>query len=114
MYHKIVHDQVIPFYDCLISDSAKDLVRKLLDKRPAERLGYQDIEQIEKHPFFNGIDWTRAERKQLDPPIIPNLNYDMGVPSFDRQFIHMSTTLSPPDISVLKKANFSGFSFAVK
>ena len=110
MYHRIVHDQVIPFPDMQTTDAAKDLVRRLLEKCPSKRL--TDIDQIQGHPFFAGIDWTRAEQKQLEPPMIFNLKDEEDVSAFEPQFVQMSTDLSPGPMKE-DAMNFRGFSFAV-
>ena len=40
-----------------VSDDAKDLITKLLDKERKTRLGANgDVDEILSHPFFNGID----------------------------------------------------------
>ena len=111
MYHRIVHDQAIPFPDIHTTDSAKDLIRKLLEKSPQKRL--TDIEEIQKHTFFTGIDWCRAEKKQLEPPFIPNLQHEEDVSAFEPQFVRMSTTLSPNPQKAPDGVSFRGFSFAV-
>lgn len=41
-----------------LSPEAKDLISKLLTKRPEERLGYGSAEEIKNHPWFAPIDWT--------------------------------------------------------
>lgn len=55
---------------------AEDLVRKLLQIDPRDRLGAQDefgyYESIRAHPFFAGIDWQTV-RQQTPPPIYPYL-----------------------------------------
>ncbi|XP_052847991.1 3-phosphoinositide-dependent protein kinase 1 isoform X4 [Drosophila gunungcola] len=55
---------------------AEDLVRKLLQIDPRDRLGAQDefgyYESIRAHPFFAGIDWQTL-RQQTPPPIYPYL-----------------------------------------
>ncbi|KRX10058.1 Protein kinase-like domain [Pseudocohnilembus persalinus] len=48
-----------------ISDQAKDLIIKLLNRNPKKRLGYAtDGEEIKKHPFFDGLDWDKVYNKQ--------------------------------------------------
>lgn len=53
----------------LLSNNARDLLSKLLTKKPSQRL--TDPEMIKKHPFFSGIDWTLLQKKVLTPPFIP-------------------------------------------
>ena len=49
--------------DISISESAKDLIRKILVKEPSERLGAGeektdfDLEHLKNHSFFQGIKW---------------------------------------------------------
>lgn len=49
--------------DISISESAKDLIRKILVKEPSERLGAgeekteYDLEHLKNHSFFKGIKW---------------------------------------------------------
>lgn len=60
--------------------TAQDLVAKLLQIDPLDRLGATDEQgcytSIRQHPFFAGIDWTSL-RSQSPPPIQPYL------PGFD-------------------------------
>ena len=53
------------------SRSAKDLIKKLLELNPKKRLGFK---QIIKHPFFKGIKWDKIEKKEVEPPFVPDLN----------------------------------------
>lgn len=55
-----------------ISFLAKDLIEKLLVIDYKKRLGYNGIEEIKKHKFFEGIDWTNIYNKE--PPIKPEIN----------------------------------------
>ena len=53
------------------SNSAKNLIKKLLEINPKKRIGY---EQIIKHEFFRGIKWDEIERKKVEPPFRPNID----------------------------------------
>lgn len=53
----IVNEKKIKFKE-FHSHEAKDLIRKLLNKNPNKRLGYnRGAEEIKEHPFFSCIDW---------------------------------------------------------
>jgi len=43
--------------DC-ISSAAADLIDKLMEPNFRSRLGHNDIEEIKRHPFFEGINWS--------------------------------------------------------
>ena len=42
-----------------MSDEAVDLISKLLDRNPLERLGANGAKEIMKHPFFGDVDWSK-------------------------------------------------------
>lgn len=50
---------------------------QLLTKNPAQRLGCVASEDGEtaiiSHPFFNGIDWEKLNRRELEPPFKPRI-----------------------------------------
>ena len=48
-------DYTIPEF---VSESAKDLITKLLVVSPCARLGALNIDELVSHPFFSGIDFT--------------------------------------------------------
>ncbi|CAJ0966123.1 unnamed protein product, partial [Ranitomeya imitator] len=54
------------------SSDAEDLIRELLQKDPAKRLGVH--RNIRAHPFFQDIDWVSVEALQMPPPHIPGKN----------------------------------------
>lgn len=63
------------------SAALTDLMEGLITTKE-KRLG---IEEIKKHPFFNGIDWTRL--KDMTPPFVPEINGDLDTSNFvDTQF----------------------------
>lgn len=53
--------------DAHLSPQAIDLLKKLVSDCE-NRLGRNGAEEIKKHPFFDGVDWTSV-RKQRAPNI---------------------------------------------
>jgi serine/threonine protein kinase len=41
-----------------ISEDAKDLIVRLLEKTPCSRLGAQNFEELKNHNFFKGVDFS--------------------------------------------------------
>jgi len=46
-----------------------DFIKRFLEPDSSRRIGSRegDIEEIKKHPFFNGIDWKVLDRKGYEP-----------------------------------------------
>ncbi|KAL8954161.1 MAG: hypothetical protein Q9222_000045 [Ikaeria aurantiellina] len=62
---------VLPFF---MSIDAKDLLTRLLRKKPKERLGARmpkDLQIIKSHRLFRKIDWLKLEKRQVEPPFKP-------------------------------------------
>eukprot|EP00826_Nyctotherus_ovalis_P046779 TRINITY_DN5320_c0_g3_i1.p1 TRINITY_DN5320_c0_g3~~TRINITY_DN5320_c0_g3_i1.p1 ORF type:complete len:295 (+),score=74.95 TRINITY_DN5320_c0_g3_i1:1365-2249(+) len=53
-----------------MSSDALDLIVKLLNRDPKQRLGAGpgDAEEIKAHPFFKTINWEEAMKRRLKPP----------------------------------------------
>ena len=55
-----------------ISESLKDLIKKLLNKNNKERLGYRnDFEDIKKHEFFKDFNFNDLLEKEIKAPYKP-------------------------------------------
>ena len=68
-----------------ISKKGQNLIRSLLVKNPAERLGSKyDIEEIKEHSYFEDVDWDKVYNRQYrPPPIIKDNNIKFfGYPQF--------------------------------
>jgi|JI6StandDraft_1071083.scaffolds.fasta_scaffold02193_4 serine/threonine protein kinase len=71
------------FYDILyapleypeyMSKSLSNLIKKLMNKDPKERLGHNNgIEEILEHRFFSGTPIIDILRGVTSPPIVPQL-----------------------------------------
>jgi len=53
-----------------ISNEAKDLILKLLDKNQKNRI---KIPEIKSHPFFNGFSFDKLFNYELEAPFKPDL-----------------------------------------
>lgn len=79
-----------------MSDDAKDLIEKLLEKDPKKRIGYEGgIEEIIAHEWFKDIDIDKLLNKQLEAPFIPSLSEELtDVSNFDKEFTTTSLVQS--------------------
>jgi serine/threonine protein kinase len=53
-----------------MSNEAKNLIVHLLNRNPSKRLGAgQDgAAEIKRHPFFDGVDWSKVAARQIQMP----------------------------------------------
>ncbi|KAG6964994.1 hypothetical protein JG688_00007436 [Phytophthora aleatoria] len=54
-----------------VSRRAEALIRQLLNRNPAERLGSKGAHHVKNHLFFESIDWAKLAKKQVNPPFRP-------------------------------------------
>lgn len=54
-----------------VSEEAQDLIRKLLQLSPKNRLGANGIQDLMNHPFFHNVNWADVAAKRTRPPISP-------------------------------------------
>ncbi|XP_077461739.1 ribosomal protein S6 kinase beta-2-like [Stigmatopora argus] len=94
---------------------AKDLVKKLLKKNPAQRLGSSkaDCAEIKGHPFFKQIKWSDLLAKRVEPPYKPQLHSDEDASQFDTRFTRQTPVDSPDDTSLgqSEDVTFAGFTY---
>lgn len=73
MYRKILSEPLqFPGYD-VVPHAARDLLSKLLDRNPAERLGANGSVEIKSHSFFHAIDWRKLLQRKYEPAFKPNV-----------------------------------------
>ena len=116
MYKKILHNKLLfpPGY----SELGQSLVRGLLERDPRRRLGGgpSDATEVQKHPFFAGMDWEKLYKKQYKPPFKPKVESETDTSNFDPCFTEemsvesLSNKQSAP-LSDSVQQNFKGFTF---
>ena len=57
--------------------NAQNLICKLLQRRPVQRLGMQagGIQDIKRHPWFDGFDWDAMATRRMQPPSVPKVSH---------------------------------------
>lgn len=70
---RIVDERWPVKYPPYMSDAARDLISRLLERKPVKRLGMLSGKavDIKKHPWFKDFDWEALSSRRLDPPRKP-------------------------------------------
>ncbi|KAH3899730.1 related to Serine/threonine-protein kinase YPK2/YKR2 [Saccharomycodes ludwigii] len=127
MYKRILNDPLkfedpISTRNIKINEDAKDLIIKLLNRNPLERLGCKNgAQDIKSHAFFKNIDWDLLIKRKYIPPFVPNCGTDdnsTGLLNFDSEF-----TMQKPVDSLVENSieltqsiqeEFGGWTYAGK
>lgn len=103
---------ILPPY---LTPDAKDLIRKLLQRKPQLRLcsNTEDAEPIRRHPFFSNVNWDDVLAKRCEPPIKPMLTSEEDTSLFDTRFTGQPPIDSPDESSISESFNrsFLGFTY---
>lgn len=83
MYKKILQN-TLKFPPFLEGTDAQDLLIKLLQKDPVNRLS--EAQPIKEHAFFKNIDWKKLLDKGYQPPFKPTVNGFLDTSNFDQDF----------------------------
>ncbi|EHK96534.1 putative Serine/threonine-protein kinase gad8 [Glarea lozoyensis 74030] len=73
MYRKILSEPLHFPGPEIVPPSAKDLLTKLLNRKPDQRLGANGASEIKAHPFFHSIDWRKLLQRKYEPTFKPNV-----------------------------------------
>ena len=78
-----------------VSDDAKDIISKLLEKDPGIRLGRKGLKEIKKHPFFSSIKFDSLQKKKIKAPFIPKIDENNEFENFDEEYLNLDIKESP-------------------
>ena len=53
------------------SNEAADFINKLLQRKPANRLGLQNPKEVNEHPWIKNYPWKDLYLKRITPPYVP-------------------------------------------
>lgn len=98
-----------------LTNEARSLIKKLLKKNPAERLGGgpDDSAPIKEHSFFRNTCWEMLALRNAEPPFRPNVTNDEDTSQFDTKFTRQTPVDSPDDTILSDSINqvFKGFTY---
>ncbi|GMI04854.1 hypothetical protein TrLO_g15116 [Triparma laevis f. longispina] len=100
-----------------VSRTAQSIIRGMLTRDPAERLGGKvGAEELKSHPFFAAIDWDALMSKRLMPPFNPCSKSDgKDTANFEREFTNMPTeSVDMTRQNRVQSGTFEGFTFEEK
>lgn len=93
---------------------SEDFISKLLAFNPQERLGFNGVDEIKSHEFFQGMSWSDIEAKKVIPLYIPNLERE-SIKNAEESM--MTTTVEEQEQSQIvvnspkKKPTYDGFTY---
>jgi serine/threonine protein kinase len=95
-----------------VSDDAQDLLRRMLERDPAKRIGTDNEEDIKQHPFFEDVDWDSVYRKEIPPPFKPEVKKGkLDVGNVDQCFRGLQVAETPRADDTSDIMHFSNFTF---
>ena len=98
-----------------LTAEAAGLIRKLLRRTPANRLGagLEDGEEVKRHPFFSHLDWSDVLNRRLQPPFQPVVIGEEDTGQFDTEYTKQLPVDTPDDKLVCEASCnvFEGFSY---
>ncbi|EDV21777.1 uncharacterized protein TRIADDRAFT_30067 [Trichoplax adhaerens] len=115
LFESILHNDI--HYPVWLSREALRILKGLLIKNPGKRLGCtlsKDENSIRDNAFFTNINWAKLEKREVIPPVIPNVKNRYDCSNFDEEFVNEKPILTPTGDSTLDSIDqqeFQGFSF---
>jgi serum/glucocorticoid-regulated kinase 2 len=114
MYRKILSEPLhFPSAD-VVPPAAKDLLTKLLNRKPDQRLGANGASEIKAHPFFHSIDWRKLLQRKYEPTFKPNVKDALDTGNFDEEFTKeapQDSFVDGPVLSQTMQQQFQNFSY---
>lgn len=64
----------------------QNLLSRLLEKSPQQRIGYSGAAEIKSHPWFEKVNWNALTNRAIKAPFVPILSSDADFSNFDEEF----------------------------
>jgi p70 ribosomal S6 kinase len=105
-------------YPPYLTDSLKDLLKKLLQRDVGKRLGSKGgASSVKAHPWFRKIKWEQVAKKAYPPPFLPIKGGAHDTSNFDTRFTDQPAQDSPVESAAMADAPadlFAGFSYVAE
>ncbi|CCI43883.1 unnamed protein product [Albugo candida] len=121
LHQKILNEKLsLPKW---LRSETHSIIKQLLDRNVDKRLGsgksnmfqVKGVQAIKNHAFFRSVDWQKLARKQLTPPIKPNLQSSCDTVNFSEEFTTLAVDrMSRLDTCADDKKLFARFSFCAE
>jgi serum/glucocorticoid-regulated kinase 2 len=98
MYRKILSEPLYFPGPDIVPPTAKDILTKLLNRKPQQRLGANGASEIKAHPFFHSIDWRKLLQRKYEPTFKPN-DAPMLSQTIEQQFHGWSYNRPVPELA---------------
>jgi len=100
-----------------VSDEAKDLISKMLEKDRYKRLGRErDVNEILEHPWFADLKIQDVLDKKLQAPFVPQVKSELDLQNFDKNVVKKGnleeSMISKASVTLVKQKGdklFEGF-----
>lgn len=111
MFRRIAEEELVFKIDC--SDSFRDFVERLLEKKPSKRLGgnFKDARELKEHSFFNDFKWKDIETMSLKPPFLPFISPTEEATNFDTELTNQSPKIQDSIYEGSHYNHFQDFSY---
>ncbi|KAL4445496.1 hypothetical protein ABPG74_004570 [Tetrahymena malaccensis] len=100
--------------EIVISRECQDIISRLLQKDPNQRLGVHGAQEVKQHPFFRDINWQGIIRKEVKAPLVPKVKNEEDTSNIDPEFTQMdmsSLKNGGNSIEPSNNINYHGFSY---
>jgi len=114
MYRKILSEPLHFPGPEIVPPAAKDLLTKLLNRKPDQRLGANGAAEIKAHPFFHSIDWRKLLQRKYEPTFKPDVADALDTKHFDTEFTNeppVDSFVDSPVLSSTAQEPFKNFSY---
>lgn len=114
MYRKILSEPLHFPGPEIVPAAAKDILTKLLNRKPDQRLGANGASEIKAHPFFHSIDWRKLLQRKYEPTFKPHVADARDTTNFDPEFTSeapQDSYVEGPMLSGTMQQQFAGWSY---
>lgn len=73
-----------------MSPKLQNLLTRLLEKNPKDRIGAKNAQEIRSHPWYEKVNWNALLTKSIKAPFVPILTSETDTSNFDEDFTSCS------------------------